>query len=255
MQRTGHLSEATEAAGPEAASQPTPGWLDLCAPSSEGSKDITTTDRSGAEARRPVGGGAGGGGRMSIRPVSAQVSASSPPPSFELDLAGNGVYSVEMATDPTLFDEKANHGSRNADTFFSSYQASGLLTALPHQLLEAAWRRPKARDIAGRIGRVVRALARGFSAEIGLPGAVALSFDTEKALDALPSQPGDVVKAPQSLYFAAFQELNAAFREVGQAAFSRIVVFVDDLDRCLPTSALTVLGRSRSRIRGMANGP
>jgi hypothetical protein len=149
MQRTGHLSEATEAAGPEAANQPTPGWLDLCAPSSGGSKDITTTttDRSGAEARRrPVGGGAGGGGRMSIRPVSAQVSASGPPPSFELDLAGNGVYSVEMATDPTLFDQKADHGSRNADTFFSSYQASGLLTALPHQLLEAAWRRPNKRS-------------------------------------------------------------------------------------------------------------
>jgi hypothetical protein len=108
----------------------------------------------------------------------------------------------------------------------------------------------KAHDIAGRIGRVVRALTPGFSAEIGLPGAVALSFDTEKALDALSSQPGDVVKAPQSLYFAAFQELNAAFREVEQAAFSRIVAFVDDLDRCLPTSALTVLGRSRSRIRG-----
>ena len=99
----------------------------------------------------------------------------------------------------------------------------------------------KARDIAGRIGRVVRALARGFSAEIGLPGAVALSFDTDKALDALSAQPEDVVKAPQSLYFAAFQELQAAFREVEQAAFSRIVVFVDDLDRCLPISALTVL--------------
>jgi KAP family P-loop domain len=98
-----------------------------------------------------------------------------------------------------------------------------------------------ARDIAGRIGRVVRALARGFSAQIGVPGAVALSFDTDKALDALSSQPEDVVKAPQSLYFAAFQELTTAFREVEQAEFSRIVVFVDDLDRCLPTSALTVL--------------
>jgi predicted KAP-like P-loop ATPase len=99
----------------------------------------------------------------------------------------------------------------------------------------------QAREIAGRIGRVVRALARGFSAQIGLPGAVTVSFDTDKALNALSSQPEDVVKAPQSLYFAAFQELNAAFREVEKAAFSRIVVFVDDLDRCLPTSALTVL--------------
>jgi predicted KAP-like P-loop ATPase len=44
----------------------------------------------------------------------------------------------------------------------------------------------RARDIAGRIGRVVRALARGFSAQIGVPGAVAFSFDTDKALDAYP---------------------------------------------------------------------
>jgi predicted KAP-like P-loop ATPase len=99
----------------------------------------------------------------------------------------------------------------------------------------------RARDIAGRIGTVVRALARGFSAQIGVPGAVAFSFDTDKALDALSSQPEDVVRTPQSLYFAAFQELTEAFQEVEQAAFSRIVVFVDDLDRCLPTSALTVL--------------
>jgi KAP family P-loop domain len=101
--------------------------------------------------------------------------------------------------------------------------------------------RERARDIAGRIGKVVRALARGFSAQIGLPGAVTLSFDTDKALDAMSNEPDDVVKVPQSLYFAAFQELTAAFREVEEAAFSRIVVFVDDLDRCLPTSALTIL--------------
>jgi KAP family P-loop domain len=49
------------------------------------------------------------------------------------------------------------------------------------------------------------------------------------------------VKTPQSLYFAAFQELATAFQEVEKATFSRIVVFVDDLDRCLPASALTVL--------------
>ena len=199
--------------------------VDLCAPSSGGSKDITTTDRSGAEgkdpgdyrtdfggtssatplvagvaalilaanrnlstaevrdvlcstadkigdpsfydasghsvdfgfgrvnadaavaeARRRSGGGGGGGGgngggTMSIRPVSAQVSASGPPPTFQLDLAGNGVYSVEVATDPALFDEETNRARRNADSFFSSYEAGGLLTALPYQMPEAAWRR------------------------------------------------------------------------------------------------------------------
>src|SRR5829696_3616165 len=100
---------------------------------------------------------------------------------------------------------------------------------------------PQAARMAERIGRVVRALTRGFSAQVGIPGAVSLSFDPGKALDALSPQSDDVANAPQSLYFAAFQELSAAFGEIETANFSRIVVFVDDLDRCLPTSALTVL--------------
>jgi len=99
----------------------------------------------------------------------------------------------------------------------------------------------QATSMARRIGTVVRALARGFSAQIGMPGAVTLSFDTSRALDALPTSSEDVAKDPQSLYFAAFQELSGAFHEIRTANFSRIVVFVDDLDRCLPTSALTVL--------------
>ena len=39
--------------------------------------------------------------------------------------------------------------------------------------------------IAKRIGRVVRALTRGFSAQVGLPGAVSVSFDAGRALDAM----------------------------------------------------------------------
>lgn len=76
---------------------------------------------------------------------------------------------------------------------------------------------------------------------MGLPGAVSVSFDPGKALDALSSTPADEVGSPQSMYYAAFTELHTAFAEVWEAAFSRIVVFVDDLDRCLPASALTVI--------------
>jgi hypothetical protein len=100
----------------------------------------------------------------------------------------------------------------------------------------------KVESIAGRVGKVVRAFASGLSAEVGVPGAVTLTFDVEKALDTLnPQRASDDAGAPQSLYYAAFQELNAAFKEVQQTAVSRIIVFVDDLDRSLPGSALTVL--------------
>ncbi len=92
---------------------------------------------------------------------------------------------------------------------------------------------------ADRIGRVVRALATGLSAGVGLPGAATVSFDLGAALKAL-SKPCNPESA-QSLYFAAFQELKEAFQEFRTGGITRVVVFVDDIDRCLPENALQVL--------------
>lgn len=99
----------------------------------------------------------------------------------------------------------------------------------------------RVRSIAGRIGRVVRALVRATSLDIGLPGTVTVSVDPGKALDEMSEEPDDAAASPQSLYYGAFQELTAAFSDVKNADLSRIIVFVDDLDRCLPERALTVL--------------
>jgi hypothetical protein len=97
----------------------------------------------------------------------------------------------------------------------------------------------KIRSIAVRVGQVVRALATGLSAQVGLPGAVTVSYDAGAALAAL-SSPTDPQNS-QSLYVAAFAELDRAFRDLSAAGISRLVVFVDDLDRCLPVNALQVL--------------
>jgi hypothetical protein len=97
------------------------------------------------------------------------------------------------------------------------------------------------KSIARRIGRVVRALVRATSVELGVPGGPSISVDPGKALDEMGSATSDAASSPQSLYFAAFQELTAAFAEVQTAGLSRLIVFVDDLDRCLPERALTVL--------------
>jgi KAP family P-loop domain len=101
--------------------------------------------------------------------------------------------------------------------------------------------REKVSALARRIGRVVRALARATSLQIGVPGGLSFTVDPGKALDELGSDAGDEATNPQSLYYAAFQELSQAFANVEQAGLSRIIVFVDDLDRCLPERALTVL--------------
>ena len=94
-------------------------------------------------------------------------------------------------------------------------------------------------ELAGRIGKVARALATGLSVEVGLPGAVKVSYEAGKAIEQL-SESADPCQ-PQSLYAAAFRELASAFSALEAQPFTRIVVFVDDLDRCLPANALEVL--------------
>ena len=104
--------------------------------------------------------------------------------------------------------------------------------------------------IAGRVGRVVKALATGLSGSVGIPGAVTINYDADaaiKAFQALAAPESDGPSsgqediAPKSLYVAAFGELQAAFEGLAGAGVTRIVIFVDDLDRCLPVNALDVL--------------
>lgn len=109
---------------------------------------------------------------------------------------------------------------------------------------------PKLQKIAGRVGRIVKALATGLSGSVGIPGAVTINYDANTAINAFNAlaghEAGDPASgqediAPKSLYVAAFGELQTAFEGLAEAGVTRIVVFVDDLDRCLPVNALDVL--------------
>ena len=73
-----------------------------------------------------------------------------------------------------------------------------------------------------------------------MPGAVKLSYRVKDALDA-SDEDEDGARPVQSLYFAAFKELTQAFEELAKKTVKHIVVFVDDLDRCFPASALEML--------------
>ncbi|MGV9386398.1 KAP family P-loop NTPase fold protein [Nonomuraea sp. NPDC003707] len=110
---------------------------------------------------------------------------------------------------------------------------------------KAAQRRPeaaeRARGIARKVGTVVRAFATGLSAQVGVGSVAKVTFDVGKALQAMGATDPDPADSPQSMYFAAFNQLSSAFEEVQAAEFARIVVFVDDLDRCLPANALDLL--------------
>lgn len=95
------------------------------------------------------------------------------------------------------------------------------------------------RSIAARIGRIVHALAQGLSVNFGLPAVATIGYDAAATLDALSDSKGS--NEARSLYAAAFSELKQAFAELSEGGVDRIVVFVDDLDRCLPVKALEIL--------------
>jgi KAP family P-loop domain len=100
------------------------------------------------------------------------------------------------------------------------------------------------RETAGKIGRVLRAIVAGTSVKIGVPGAISVSFDANKALGAGDEMSREDAEArvPRSFYHASYAALRDAFTVfAGPNTDRRIVVFIDDLDRCLPESALQVI--------------
>src|SRR6516162_5886063 len=64
--------------------------------------------------------------------------------------------------------------------------------------------RERVRTAARKVGKITRGLAAGLSGEVGLPGAVKVSYDVGKSIDAL-AMSGEP-EQPQSLYVAAFRE-------------------------------------------------
>lgn len=108
-------------------------------------------------------------------------------------------------------------------------------------------RQPQAAALARRtartVGRVMTSVLAGTSLRVGLPGAVDFSFDANKALEAArASRRVPEERVPRSPYHASFRALSDAFEAfAGADTGRRIVVFVDDLDRCLPERALDVL--------------
>lgn len=121
-----------------------------------------------------------------------------------------------------------------------------------------------AEKAASTIGRIATSIIAGISFKIGIPGSAELSFEAAKALEkagklgndaaairdakALVDQRGTAT-FPQSIYHTCFRELQKTFTALRKEFTDlrtnegdlRFVVFIDDLDRCLPSGALEVL--------------
>lgn len=115
---------------------------------------------------------------------------------------------------------------------------------------------------ASTVGKVITALVAGMSLKVGLPNALEFSFEANDALakaeqlglqrpvrDDLRSRVERLASPdfPQSIYHAGYEQLKRTFTTLRETMRRdadtdlRFVVFVDDLDRCLPQGALEVL--------------
>jgi hypothetical protein len=103
----------------------------------------------------------------------------------------------------------------------------------------------KALATASTIGNAIYSLLAGLSFKVGLPNALELSYKANESLAQARdyAEKEKAARVPRSFYHAAFRALGDAFKEfLGSGGGpDRIVVFIDDLDRCLPQGALDVL--------------
>jgi hypothetical protein len=94
-------------------------------------------------------------------------------------------------------------------------------------------------EIVTKLNSLRRRIAWGRVAKVLITSAATMTPDIAGLVDALtPASPGEDENKPQSL--AGFREDFAELMKM-ELGFTRVVVLVDDLDRCLPASAVGTL--------------
>lgn len=119
-----------------------------------------------------------------------------------------------------------------------------LILPLLDVLREALEKRDKGKrgwayDAAAGVSGAGMAFLQGLKLSAGLPGGVTADWELGKTIEAIKS--GRERPAPLSYYHAGYRMLGEAIKGLSAGGERRVVIFIDDLDRCLPTNALDVL--------------
>lgn len=94
---------------------------------------------------------------------------------------------------------------------------------------------------SSKLRRAGRAFLAGLTLSARVPG-VELKLDPAKVMAELQDESAPAPSSgPLSFYHAAFRMLREAIEDFSDGGDRRVVIFVDDLDRCLPANALDVL--------------
>jgi KAP family P-loop domain len=120
----------------------------------------------------------------------------------------------------------------------------GLLAWQDENAGASAQLKQTAKQVAATVGKAIASLLAGFSLKAGVPGGPEISYEMNKVITRADKfdEADMAARVPRSFYHASFRALQEAFAEfVGSSGERRIVVFVDDLDRCLPDGTLEVL--------------
>lgn len=114
------------------------------------------------------------------------------------------------------------------------------LMATIQKMLEKKWS-SKLKKGAEEMGKALRAVASGISGKVKIGGrflSAEVGVSPKDTLDRADKEDAKEQEPDRSLYFNAFEELAKC---ADKDSTPRIVVFVDDLDRCFPDKAVELL--------------
>jgi KAP family P-loop domain len=99
--------------------------------------------------------------------------------------------------------------------------------------------RSQARRAAATVGRAAKALLAGLTVRATV-GVADVELDPKSVMDSWQDDER-LADDPISFYHASFNAMKGAIGDFVDGSDRRVVIFIDDLDRCLPHSALEVL--------------